>query len=129
MRRLRALSTPAGFTLLEVVVALAMLALLLPTALGIVALGLRAIKASSDTSAAVLLARRQLDALAYTAASPAAADGVTGAYRWTSDVHPDARLVRLRVRVQWEQRGREQSLELATLRPAPPVKRPAVLTP
>jgi prepilin-type N-terminal cleavage/methylation domain-containing protein len=125
MRILRALATPAGFTLLEVVVAVTMLAVLLPTALGIVALGLRAIKASSDTTGAVLLARRQLDELAHTAAVPAAAQGTSGAYRWSSEVLPEARLVRLRVRVQWEQRGREQLLELETLRTAPPPKRTA----
>ena len=120
MRTPTALASRAGFTLLEVVVALAMLAVLLPTALGIVAIGLRAVKASSDTTGAVLLARRKLDELAHTAASPAAGQGAAGAYRWTSEVLPEERfLLRLRVRVLWEQRGREQALELTTLRAAP----------
>lgn len=129
MRRPSALGDRAGFTLLEVVVALAMLAVLLPTALGIVALGLRAVKASSDTTGAVLLARRQLDELAHTGAMPVAGHGAAGAYRWISEVLPEERLVRLRVRVLWEQRGREQSLELSTLRAIPPARRPTPSTP
>lgn len=129
MRTRTALTSRAGFTLLEVVVALTMLAVLLPTALGIIALGLRAIKAASDTTGAVLLARRQLDELAHTAAAPVAGQGAAGAYRWTSEVIPEQRLVRLRVRVLWEQRGREQALELVTLRAGAPPARATAPTP
>jgi prepilin-type N-terminal cleavage/methylation domain-containing protein len=123
--RRTARASQAGFTLLEVVVALALLAVLLPTALGLVAMGLRAIKTSSDTTGAVLVARRKLDELAHTEATPVAGEGAAGPYRWIADVSREQRLVRLRVRVQWEQRGREQGLELVTLRAAPPTARAA----
>lgn len=110
----------AGFTLLEVVVALAMLAVLLPTALGLVAIGLRAVSASSDTTGAVLLARRKLDELSLPGIAAVATEGAAGAYRWSAAVDAEPRLLRVHVRVRWDERGREQTLQLATLLAAPP---------
>lgn len=114
------LASRSGFTLLEVVVALAMLAVLLPAALGLVAIGLRAVEASSGTTGAVLLARRRLDELAFTEAVAAGGQGESGVYRWTTEVVPGERLARLHVRVRWEVRGREQAFELTTLRAVAP---------
>lgn len=129
MRAASGAGSQGGFTLLEVVVALTMLAVLLPTALGLVAIGLRAVKASSDTTGAVLVARHKLDELAHTEATPAAGEGAAGAYRWISEVSPEPRLLRLRVRVVWERRGREQGLELITLRAVPPAARAGAPSP
>lgn len=123
--RRQAQQAERGFTLLEVVVAVAILGLVLATALGLLAAGLRAARASTDSTHAVLLAKRQLEALLAQDVTPGIIDGsAQGGYRWTAEVREQgaeaaeaaARLFEVRVRVYWaEKNGREKHLELLTL--------------
>lgn len=113
-----------GFTLLEVVVAIALLGIVLATALELLAVGLRSVKASGDYTQAVLLARRKLDELPLQELKPGAFNGASDGYRWTAEIVPEgqetedlpARLFTVRVKVFWAGRGGEKSLELITLR-------------
>lgn len=145
-RMLKKLQPPIpnpGFTLLEVVVAVALLGIVLATAFELLAIGLRSVKTSGDYTQAVLLARRKLDELSLQELKPGTVDGVFpstapstgsglrlrtggGGYRWTAEIAPEgqdtedlpARLFTLRVKVFWTGRGGEKSLELVTLRGA-----------
>ncbi len=126
MHELRRRHRPAesGFTLFEVVVAVAVLGLVFTTALGLLAAGLRSAKASTDYTHAVLLARRKLDERMLQDVKPGFMDGsFSNGYRWTAEVStegPDAqelpaRLFKVRVTVFWPGRGKEKRLELVTL--------------
>lgn len=140
LKKLQPPTPNPGFTLLEVVVAVALLGIVLATALELLAIGLRSVKTSGDYTQAVLLARRKLDELSLQELKPGTVDGVlpstapsTGSglrlrsgYRWTAEIAPEgqdtedlpARLFTLRVKVFWAGRGGEKSLELVTLREA-----------
>ena len=116
-----------GFTLLEVVVAVALIGIVLVVALEILAAGLRSAKAAGDYTEAVLMARLKLDELALQEPQPMSADGTFGeAYRWTAEVAPEGRevegvpvrLVRMRVKVSWVGKSGEKGVELVTLRGA-----------
>ncbi len=115
----------SGFTLFEVVIAMALLGLVFATAFGLLAAGLRSAKASTDYTQAVLLAKRQLEGLLAPGVQPGFLDGTfekTG-YRWTAEVSPEgsdaqelpARLFKVQVTVFWPGRGEEKQLELVTL--------------
>ncbi len=114
-----------GFTLFEVVVAMAVLGLIFSTAFGVLAAGLRAAKASTDYTQAVLLAERQIEGLLSEGVQPGFVDGTfEGGYRWTAEVSPEgpaaqelqARLFKVRVKVFWPgRRGEEKQFELVTL--------------
>ena len=120
----------AGFTLLEVVVAVAILGIALGTAFELLGVGLRAVTASGEYTGAAALAKRKLAETTLLALAPGTAEsGADGRYRWTAVVSPDepgARgapspgLLAVRVNVTWAARGRERSLELVTLRRAGP---------
>lgn len=123
-----------GFTLLEVVVAIALMGAVLAAALELLALGLRSARTAGDYTQAVLMAQRKLAELALQEPQPMSADGAFGdAYRWTAEVSPaeqDAdgvpvRLVRMRVKVSWAGRSGEKGVELVTLRGAGEVTPPA----
>jgi len=116
-----------GFTLLEVVVAVALIGIVLVVALEILAAGLRSAKAAGDYTEAVLMARLKLDELALQEPQPMSADGTFGeAYRWTAEVAPEGheaegvpvRLFRMRVKVSWAGKSGEKGVELVTLRGA-----------
>lgn len=126
MRELRQRDRPsvAGFTLFEVVVAVAVFGLVLATALGLLGAGLRSVKASEDYTEAVLLARRMLDELVVHELRPGIVDGSSdGRFRWSAEVIPEdtdaevqpARLFTVRVTVFWTERHGEKQLELVTL--------------
>jgi len=135
-------TAPRGFTLLEVVVAIALLGAVLATGMQLLATGLRSVKASGDISQAVILARQKLGELTVRKLEPQTSEGVAGGYRWTAEIAPEeggadglpARLYKLRVRVSWAGRGGEKGLELVTLRtavenPERPVTAPAPSAP
>jgi prepilin-type N-terminal cleavage/methylation domain-containing protein len=117
-----------GFTLLEVVVAITLLGLGLTAALELLGLGLRAGQASGDSTRAVILARRALDAVTLRPLGPGSDVGAEGRYRWTAEVAPHGEtaegrvepvsLYRVRVRVTWPGRNGERAFELVTLRAA-----------
>jgi type II secretion system protein I len=129
MRRVhRPCRRESGFTLIEVLVALVILAVVGVAVLQLFAGGLRLAAASGDHTRAVLLASAKL---AETDAAPleeGTAEGREGAYRWTRQValepallpldpkSPEAarvRLARVSVIVEW---GRSRRVEMTTLR-------------
>jgi type II secretion system protein I len=116
----------AGFTLLEVLVALAILGLAVVAAIQGFAQGLRLLKLAGDHQGATLLA----DLKAREVVTPAEGreDGVEGAYRWERTIRavpvpdlepagatPRWRLYEIAVRVGWD--GRH--VEVTTLRTVP----------
>ena len=119
-----------GFTLIEVLVAFAILALTFTALVRIFGSGLTAADRVARERAAILLARSQLaNAGVETPLTLGASDG-EGAegYRWHVAVEPDPStaalpslplLRRINVTVSWAEGGRERSLSLATLRLAP----------
>jgi general secretion pathway protein I len=116
-----------GFTLLEVVVAIALMGAVLAAALELLAVGLRSAKTAGEYTQAVLMARLKLDELALQEPEPMSSDGTFGeAYRWTDEVAPaeqeaegvQVRLFRMHVKVSWAGKSGEKGVELVTLRGA-----------
>jgi general secretion pathway protein I len=118
----------SGFTLLEIIVALAILGVAFALAMELLGTGVRSAKASQDYTNASLLARQKMAEISVTASLAAAADSgdFGGGFRWASEVRPvagqddelPARLYQVRVRVTWPSRTGEKSLDLYTLRMA-----------
>lgn len=117
-----------GFTLLEVLVALVVLATAVAAVLQLFGGGLRLARAAGDHTAATLLASAKLGELPEGALPEETVEGNEGPYRWVRRVvlapdlvpldpgAPEAgrlRLARVSVEVRW---GQERALELATLR-------------
>jgi len=114
-----------GFTLLEVVVAIAILGAVLGTGLELLAISLRSAKTSGDYTQAVLLARWKLDEISLQELRAGANQGnFGGGYRWTAEVAQEGqddeglpvRLFKLRVKVSWVGKGGDKGVELVTLR-------------
>lgn len=117
----------AGFTLLEVLVALLVLATVVTVALQLVGAGLRLAGSASEQVAATILASAKLAELSVGALEEGSTDGAEGEFRWTRRVtvdesllpRPDAgqpdttRLARVTIEVSW---GKGRRIELATLR-------------
>ena len=117
----------AGFTLLEVLVAMVILSVAVVTLIQLASQGLRLLKLSSDYQEAVLLADRV--ARAGDASIEGVETGQEGPFNWErratlvavpDDLAPvgsaSPRLLALSVAVRW---GTARTLELATLRVAP----------
>ena len=114
----------AGFTLLEVLVAMVILSVAVVTLIQLASQGLRLLKASSDHQEAALLADRVLRNADPTAEGTAS--GQEGQFTWawrarlvavpdelTPTQGPRPRLLELSTTVQW---GKGRSIELVTLR-------------
>ena len=128
-QRARAVRRPdAGFTLLEVLVALVVLAVAGVAVLQLFGGGLRLARASGEHLEATLLAASKLSELPPGPADEGTEEGTEGPYRWTRQVAlepallpvdpkiPQAerlRLARVTVDVRW---GRNRQVELVTLR-------------
>jgi general secretion pathway protein I len=121
--------TEEGFTLLEVIVALAILSVAFALAMELLAAGVRSAKASEDYTQAVLLARQKMAEVVVTPNLEGSADkgDFDRGFHWYSEVQPlsqeeerdpAARLYQVRVRVTWPGRGAEKSLDLYTFRMA-----------
>ena len=117
--------TEHGFTLLEVIVALAILGIGFALAMELLAAGVRSAKASEDYTQAVLLARQKMAEVAVMRNLTGSADTgeFGGGFRWASEVQPleqeeelPGRLYSVRVRVSWLSRRGEKSVDLRTLR-------------
>jgi general secretion pathway protein I len=117
-----------GFTLLEVLVALVVLATTVVATLQLFGGGLRLARTAGDHADAALLASAKLADLEPGPLTEGAVEGIDGPYRWSRRVTldpsllpvepdtPDAALVRLarvNVEVQW---GQGRRFELVTLR-------------
>lgn len=114
-----------GFTLLEVIIALAILGVSFALAMELLANGVRSAKASEDYTQAVLLARQKIAEMAITPSLRGSAEqgDFGGGFRWSSEVQPlpqeedlPARLYQVRVRVTWPGRRGGKSLDLYTMR-------------
>ena len=122
----------AGFTLIEIVVAFAILALGLTLLIGTLSGATRQLRQAGDAGRAALHAQSLLDEHAL-APEPGETDGVleNGRYRWRLQVAPwddpamrsglqpagnAPRLLRVQVRVEWGAGGAGEHLQLATLR-------------
>ena len=114
-----------GFTLLEVIIALAILGVSFALAMELLANGVRSAKASEDYTQAVLLARQKISEVASTTTLGAATGGgeFGRGFRWSSEVLPlpqeenlPARLYQVRVRVTWPSRSGGKFLDLYTMR-------------
>jgi general secretion pathway protein I len=117
-----------GFTLLEVLVALVVLATTVVAALQLFGGGLRLVRAAGDHADAALLASAKLADIEPGPLTEGETVGVDGPYRWTRrvtlepaliPVEPESpgwvglRLARVNVEVRW---GQNRRFELATLR-------------
>jgi general secretion pathway protein I len=117
-----------GFTLIEVLVALVVLATTVVAVLQLFGGGLRLARAAGDQGDAALLASAKLAELEPGSLTEGQTEGVDGPYRWTRrvvldpallPVEPDSpqgfgiRLARVSVEVQW---GQGRRFELVTLR-------------
>jgi general secretion pathway protein I len=117
-----------GFTLLEVLVALIVLATTVVSVLQLFGGGLRLARAAGDHADAALLASAKLADLEPGPLAEGATEGTAGPYRWTRRVTlepallpveagtPEAiriRLARVNVEVRW---GQNRRFELVTLR-------------
>jgi general secretion pathway protein I len=117
-----------GFTLLEVLVALVVLATTVVAVLQLFGGGLRLARAAGDHADAALLASTKLADLEPGPLTEGVTEGIDGPYRWTRRVTlesallplepntPDAiriRLARVNVEVRW---GQSRRFELVTLR-------------
>ncbi len=116
-----------GFTLLEVIIALAILGVAFGLAVELLASGVRSAKTAEDYTQAVLLARQKMAEMTGTHALEGSADhgDFGGGFQWTSEIQPvtqeerlPAQLYQVRIRVSWPGRRAEKSLDLYTLRMA-----------
>ncbi len=125
-----------GFTLLEVMVALAILGMGLVLVMQLFAGGLRSVKVSEEYTMALLYARQKMEeAVFYENQEGGAGSGVIEGpdYTWETEVlpHPlsdeeDDRYANvqahvLKVRVKWPGLGRQKYVELSTLKTSPAV--------
>jgi len=123
-RSLQMVSKQDGFTLFEVVVAVALLGMILAAAFGLVGAGLGALRTSREYTRAVLLAKQKL--FESSLAQPEAGiqdQGSEGTLRWSTEVVSEdgrggelpAELLRLRVKVSWAGRSKEKVVEMLSL--------------
>ncbi len=140
-------SSMRGFTLIEVIVAFAVLALALTLLLGTLSGAAKQVRWADDAGRAALHAQSLLDQTGVgEALQPGQSDGEfeDGRYRWTLQVEPwrdqsaqdtglidpgASRLMRLTLAVQWGDGGPRQSLQLQSLRLVAPDARDAVSLP
>jgi general secretion pathway protein I len=122
----------AGFSLVEVLLALAIAGLMLGATAGVFRNGLLGHDNASDAATAVALAEEQLAEAGVTAPlQPGNSAGAFGRFRWHLTITdyvdretppPDLRLYRIAAQVEWSDGRRQRQFDLATLRlgPAPP---------
>jgi type II secretion system protein I len=136
MRTRRRLTDAAGFTLLEVLVALAILGLAVVAAIQGFAQGLRLLKLSGDHQQAMLLADLRMREIVRP--EEGREEGTEGDFRWERTIRlletpdldvpgtpPRWRVYEIAVRVQWDER---RHVEVATLRTVPTGTQPVPAT-
>lgn len=110
-----------GFTLLEVIIAVAIMGISMVLIMQLFSGGLRLGKTSGDYTAAVIHAREKMEEMLI---SPEAGAGeFDNKYKWQSEVSSystaekkDSKLIRISVKVSWQE---NKALELVTLKAAP----------
>lgn len=134
---MRPARTQRGYTLIEVIVAFALLALGLTLLLGTLSGATRQVRWSADAGRAALHAQSLLDTVGITEPlQPGRRDGdfEDGRYRWTLSIAPwqdpalanlpqspaDQRLLELDMAVQWGASGPGEQLQVRSLRLVPP---------
>ena len=138
IRNVSARSRQRGFTLLEVIIAFAVLALALTLLLGTLSGSAREVRASADAGRAAMHAQSLLDQVGVgEALRPGNRDGEfeDGRYRWTLSIDPYVdptrrardtiqpgapRLLRLALHVEWGEGSARERLDLQSLRLAQP---------
>ena len=122
-----------GMTLIEVLVAFVVLSLTMAVTMQIFSGGMRNARLADTYSRAVFLAESKLAAVGIEQPlTPAESNGQVGSdFRWRVVVGPyddsgaadrlslPVRLYQVRVRVNWNESGRERQIELASLRLGP----------
>jgi len=130
-------TTTAGFTLIEVIVALAILSVAVVASIQGLAQGLRLLKVAGDHQQAMLLADQKVREMV--TPTEGRDGGIEGTYTWERMVTvldtPDLvapggpalwRVYQISVRVRW---GERRQVEIATLRTVPPPRAQAVTVP
>jgi general secretion pathway protein I len=115
----KTLCSRRGFTLLEVIVAVAIMGISLVLIMQLFSGGLRSGKTSQDYTTAVIHTREKMEEMLI---NPAAGTGeFDNGYRWQTEVVPygsqgkeDSRLLKISVKVSWSERNR--TVELTTLK-------------
>jgi prepilin-type N-terminal cleavage/methylation domain-containing protein len=126
--RAEALGEAAGFSLLEVMVATALMSLVLVMLLQVLAGGLRLRQAATTRTQAILVAEK----ICHDYSRPAVLKagqyrGVEGAYSYVVEVEPQYQVVNemlkapiicysLKVAISWKEFGQDRSLSLQTIR-------------
>lgn len=125
-------SRSGGFSLIEVLFALAVVGLALGAAASVVRAGLMASATAGGADAALALAAAKLDAAGAEAPlRPGVSTGVAGRFEWRLSIAPAAdreareanlALFRIEARVAWRDGSRQRQVDLATVRlgPVPP---------
>lgn len=113
----------AGFTLLEVVVALALLGLVCISAFGVLTAGLRVSRAATNYTTAVLEGERILNEVVANGMTTDTKEGILeSGYRWKAErirassvnAEAPAQILRVQVSVWWPSFRGEQHLDLTT---------------
>lgn len=120
----------AGFSLVEVLFALAIAGLMLTATAGVFRNGLLGHENASDAATAAALAEQKLAEAGVTAAlRPGASAGAFGRFRWRLTVAdfadqetlpPDLQLYRVAAQIEWSDGLRRRQFGLSTLRLGPP---------
>jgi len=112
----------SGFTLIETMVSLAVLAIGIVAVWNVLAMASLAGEQDANTRVALMLADTMLTNLSLSPVKQLGRqtgrfDGQYQRYEWTSEVEnsPFDRLAQVVVRVHWQQRGQQRSVMLATL--------------
>ncbi len=124
MAQTRVLARHAGFTLLEVVIALALMAMALVIVYRAIGSGVHSISDTSRYTRAIALAESVLDLRQVVPAGGWSESGVWEDLQWSVSStpfdrapEPRIRLYRVEVIVSWSDGGRQRSFTLASLRP------------
>jgi general secretion pathway protein I len=112
-----------GFTLLEVIVAIAIMGISIVLIMQLFSGGLRSGKISSDYTLAVFHTREKMEEMLI---NPAAVTGDFGdGYKWQTEVTPysltgeDSGLLKITVKVSWATFRKDRAIEIITLKTKP----------
>jgi type II secretion system protein I len=116
------MTSAAGFTFIEILATIAVLAIVLPAVMGGISLSLAAASSARQKAEAATLAHSKLMELVSTNAWQQAEQAGDfspdwPAYRWTLQVssYTDGKMQQLDLTVSWDWRGQEHSIMLTTL--------------